>query len=136
MTEDPREPVEAVLQRLLRQGRLDPAAERLAVQGIERVREFLGGPRPGGSSSSPRPDAKGASTGRRPVVPSAAEPVGEEDAAPAEDADTDAGRSRTMRHVVPLADGARAEVVVPEHLTRADAERIARVLAALALDEE
>jgi hypothetical protein len=113
------DPIDDVLQRLLRSGRFDPTAQRLASDGIDRVRSFLSG--------APAPETP-APTVPAPTVPepvSTAEPVG---------ADVP-GTRPFLTHVVPFADGTHAELRVPERLTRAEAERLATVLAALAVDE-
>ena len=115
------ESIDAVLRQLLRQGRLDPQAERLAAQGIDRLKTFLGGQSPaGGPSGGP---------GRGPV----AEEVAAEEVVV--EAVEEVPGTATLRHVVPLLDGSRAELVVPERLSRADADRIAAFLAVIAIDE-
>ncbi|MEZ0165766.1 hypothetical protein AB2L27_13475 [Kineococcus sp. LSe6-4] len=104
------ESLDAVLRGLLKQGRLDPTAERLAEQGIDRLRSFLGsGPAPG----------------------TAATPEAEQ----VQDAEVVTTGREMLMHTIPLPDGTRVEVLVPERLTRAEAERIATVLGALAVDE-
>ncbi|WP_432484492.1 hypothetical protein [Kineococcus esterisolvens] len=113
--------IDAVLREVLRQGRLDPGAERLAAQGVDRLRTFLSGD---ASVNDERSGAAGAS------APVDADVVGE-DPAP-----RGASTRRTLRHTIPLRGGEQAEVLVPERLTRADARRIAAVLDALALDDE
>lgn len=107
------ESIDAVLRGLLKQGKLDPTAERLAEQGIDRLRSFLGST-PGAGTSS---DTSGPA---------------EQDVQDAEV--VTAGREMLM-HTIPLPDGTRVEVLVPERLTRAEADRIAGVLHALAVDE-
>ncbi|WP_369053380.1 hypothetical protein [Kineococcus terrestris] len=121
-------PLEQVLQQLLRQGRLDPAAERVAAQGIERLKAFLGG-------AGARPEAA------EPVEDSVDEPVRpRRTGADAGTVDAEVvgvvPAAGVLRHTVPLLRGGYAEVVVPERLTRADADRIAAVLAALAVDDD
>ncbi|WP_432542269.1 hypothetical protein [Kineococcus sp. SYSU DK002] len=107
------ESLDSVLRGLLRQGRIDPQAERLAAQGIDRLKAFLGTtPAPGAGRGAGVPDGGD--------VPEA-EVVAE-------------GRAMLM-HTVPLPDGTRVEVLVPERLTRAEADRIAGVLTALAVEE-
>jgi hypothetical protein len=103
------ESIDAVLRGLLKQGRLDPGAERLAEQGIDRLKAFLG--------STP-----GARTTTETEVPEDIEVV------------VTGGREMLM-HTIPLPDGTRVEVLVPERLTRAEADRVAGVLTALAVDE-
>lgn len=108
------ESVDSVLRGLLRQGRLDAQTERLAEQGIDRLKAFLGT----GSSSSahaaaPASDATGAA-----VVAGAAD-----------------GAREMLMHTVPLQDGTRVEVLVPARLTRAEADRISGVLTALSVEE-
>ena len=104
------DPIDDVLQRLLRTGRIDPTAQRLASDGIDRVRSFLSG--------SPAPEQ---GTGK---------------AAPAATPAAEGPAPRPfLTHVVPLADGGHAELRVPERLTHAEAERLAGVLAALAVDD-
>jgi len=114
------DPIDDVLQRLLRSGRFDPTAQRLASDGIDRVRSFLSG--------APAPEAP-APTVPAPTVPEATVP------APAVPEPVAAGTRPFLTHVVPFADGTHAELRVPERLTRAEAERLATVLAALAVDE-
>lgn len=105
------ESLDSVLRGLLRQGRIDPQAERLAAQGIDRLKAFLG--------TTP--------------APAAARAEGVQGAGVVADGGTD-GRAMLM-HTVPLPDGTRVEVLVPERLTRAEADRIAGVLTALAVEE-
>ncbi|WP_432513510.1 hypothetical protein [Kineococcus sp. SYSU DK001] len=101
------ESLDSVLRGLLRQGRIDPQAERLAAQGIDRLKAFLGTtPAPGGASTEEVQEAEVVAEGRA-----------------------------MLMHTVPLADGTRVEVLVPERLTRAEADRIAGVLTALAVEE-
>ncbi|PRY17070.1 hypothetical protein [Kineococcus rhizosphaerae] len=112
------ESVDSVLRKLLAQGRLDPQAERLAEQGIDRLRSFFG-----------------AATGPA-QAPEEAEVADVEvaDVEVAEASEVPGGRSMLM-HTIPLADGTRVEVLVPERLTRAEADRVAGVLGALAVEE-
>ncbi|WP_432561191.1 hypothetical protein [Kineococcus sp. SYSU DK003] len=105
------ESIDSVLRGLLKQGRLDPQAERLAEQGIGRLRAFLG--------SSPAPET---------------EQVQDAEVVGADPAPSSSGREMLM-HTIPLADGTRVEVLVPERLTRAEADRVAGVLAALSVPE-
>ncbi|WP_432537680.1 hypothetical protein [Kineococcus arenarius] len=119
--------IDAVLREVLRQGRLDPGAERLAAQGVERLRTFLTGD---ASVNTPTGEAAG---GDGAAVD--AEVVEDVPADAAVVVDPAAGAG-LLRHTIPLRDGGRAEVAVPERLTRADARRIAAVLDALALDDE
>ncbi|MEZ0491926.1 hypothetical protein AB2L28_06710 [Kineococcus sp. TBRC 1896] len=108
------ESIDAVLRGLLKQGGLDPTAERLAEQGIDRLRSFLGsGPAPGTTAT---PDA---GAGRGDV----------------QDAEVVTTGREMLMHTIPLPDGTRVEVLVPERLTRAEAERVAAVLSALAVEE-
>lgn len=107
------ESLDSVLRGLLRQGRLDPQAERFAAQGIDRLKAFLGS----------TPDAA-TTTARGPA----------EDAATVDAEVVGTGRAMLV-HTVPLPDGTRVEVLVPERLTRAEADRIAGVLTALAVEE-
>jgi len=116
------DPIDDVLQRLLRSGRFDPTAQRLASDGIDRVRSFLSG--------APAPEPPVPST-PAPTVP---EPTTPEPPTP-EPVTTGGGIRPFLTHVVPFADGTHAELRVPERLTRAEAERLATVLAALAVDE-
>jgi hypothetical protein len=109
------ESLDAVLRGLLKQGRLDPQAERFAAQGIDRLKAFLG--------TTPDPAT---------TTTSSTAAATTEDAVDAEVVET--GRAMIM-HTIPLRDGTRVEVLVPERLTRADAERIAGVLTALAVEE-
>ncbi|MGI4896317.1 MAG: hypothetical protein ACRYF3_14510 [Janthinobacterium lividum] len=111
------ESIDAVLRQLLRQGRLDPPVERLASQGIDRLKTFLAGE----------------------PAPAPAEPVVEEAEIVQvevvhEEAEVRTGPA-TLRHVIPLPDGSRAEVLVPERLSRADADRIAAFLSVLVIEE-
>ena len=108
------DPIDDVLQRLLRSGRFDPTAQRLASDGIDRVRSFLSG------APAPEPPVP---TVPEPTTPDPVTTVGATDARP------------FLTHVVPFADGTHAELRVPERLTRAEAERLATVLSALAVDE-
>jgi len=101
------ESIDSVLRGLLRQGRLDPQAERLAEQGIDRLRTFLGS----GAQSEPAETAE----------------VVEE---------VSAGGREMLMHTIPLTDGTRVEVLVPAELTRAEADRIAGVLGALAVPDQ
>ena len=125
--------LDAVLREVLRGGRLDPGAERLAAQGVERLRTFLAGD----PSVNLGKGAAGTAAG-------ADERLGEQvgDAVDAEvvedegDGAVAADAPRILRHAIPLRGGRLAEVLVPEGLTTADARRIAAVLEALALDEE
>jgi hypothetical protein len=105
------ESIDSVLRGLLKQGRLDPQAERFAEQGIDRLKAFLG--------STPRPGDE-ATDGQVP-----------------DDAEVSAGPGGRgmLMHTIPLADGTRVEVLVPERLTRAEADRVAGVLHALAVEE-
>ncbi|WP_380174457.1 hypothetical protein ACFEMC_05845 [Kineococcus sp. DHX-1] len=103
------ESIDAVLRGLLKQGKLDPTAERLAEQGIDRLRSFLGSTPGAGTSTDAAPDVQDVEV-------------------------VTAGREMLM-HTIPLPDGTRVEVLVPERLTHAEAERIAAVLNALAVDE-
>lgn len=103
------ESIDSVLRGLLKQGRLDPGAERLAEQGIDRLKAFLG--------STP-----GARRTVAAEVPEEAEVVA-------------TGGREMLMHTIPLPDGTRVEVLVPERLTRAEADRVAGVLTALAVDE-
>lgn len=112
----PGESVDSVLRKLLAQGRLDPQAERLAEQGIERLRSFLGGT-----------PVREPETGTE-----EAEVVADVEVAEASEAPR--GRAMLM-HTIPLPDGTRVEVLVPERLTRAEADRVAGVLTALAVEE-
>lgn len=125
--------IDAVLRELLKQGRLDAGgAEKLATQGMDRLRTFLAG------------DPTAAPTTTTPGSAPAAEVV--EDDVPAGIAETGTGTDGLeeaevvadgfLEHTVPLRGGRYAHVVVPEGFTRADADRIAGVLAALALDPE
>ena len=109
------ESLDSVLRGLLKQGRLDPGAERLAEQGIDRLKAFLGST-PGARTTTPD-------------VPAT------RDAQVEEDAEVVVGGRQMLMHTVPLSDGTRVEVLVPERLTRSEADRIAGVLAALAVDE-
>ncbi|WP_432507045.1 hypothetical protein [Kineococcus arenarius] len=118
--------IDAVLREVLRQGRLDPGAERLAAQGVERLRTFLTG------DASVNAPTGGAAGGDGAAVDAE---VVEDVPADAAVVDPAAGAG-LLRHTIPLRDGGRAEVAVPEGLTRADARRIAAVLDALALDDE
>lgn len=113
------DPIDDVLQRLLRTGRFDPTAQRLASDGIDRVRSFLSG---------------AAATEPAPATPSTPEPVTPEPVTP-EPVSAEPASRPFLTHVVPLADGGSAELRVPERLTRAEAERLATVLAALAVDD-
>ncbi len=120
--------IDAVLREVLRQGRLDPGAERLAAQGVERLRSFLSGdPSADGGAAPGGPGAPGAPAGG---VPLEAEVV--EDAAVA----APGAAAERLRHTVPLRGGRQAELLLPADLTGADARRIAAVLDALALDDE
>ncbi|NAZ87528.1 hypothetical protein [Kineococcus indalonis] len=122
--------LDAVLREVLRGGRLDPGAERLAAQGVERLRTFLAGdPSVNLGKGAPGP-AGGAGERLGEQVGDAVDAEVVEEEAPAAEA------GRTLRHAIPLRGGRLAEVLVPEHLTAADARRIAAVLEALALDEE
>lgn len=105
------ESIDAVLRGLLKQGRLDPTAERLAEQGIDRLRSFLGST-PGAGTSADSPDVQDV-----------------------QDAEVVTAGREMLMHTIPLPDGTRVEVLVPERLTRAEADRIAAVLSALAVDE-
>jgi hypothetical protein len=105
------DPIDSVLRGLLRQGRLDPQAERFAAQGIDKLKAFLGST-PGAATTTAAAAA--------------------EETVEAEVVET--GRAMIM-HTIPLPDGTRVEVLVPERLTRADADRIAGVLTALAVEE-
>ena len=110
------ESIDSVLRGLLRQGRLDPQAERFAAQGIDRLKAFLG-TTPGASTST----------------------AGDASVDATVDAEVEAevvatGREMLM-HTIPLPDGTRVEVLVPERLTRAEADRVAAVLSALAVEE-
>ncbi|MCI2239989.1 hypothetical protein MO973_36460 [Paenibacillus sp. TRM 82003] len=119
--------IDAVLREVLRQGRLDPGAERLAAQGVDRLRTFLAG------------DASvNDGTGRAAAAEATAEAVDAEavDAEVVEEAGGVGAPEQRLRHVVPLRGGERVEVVVPERFTRADARRVAAVLEALALDDD
>ncbi|NAZ80719.1 hypothetical protein GTR02_02660 [Kineococcus sp. R8] len=115
------DPIDDVLQRLLRTGRFDPTAQRLASDGIDRVRSFLSG------AAATDPGRPGTTQTPEPPAPTVPEPVAATAAEPA-------GRA-FLTHVVPLADGTSAELRVPARLTRAEADRLAGVLAALAVDE-
>jgi hypothetical protein len=108
------ESIDAVLRGLLKQGKLDPTAERLAEQGIDRLRSFLGST-PGAGTSADAP--------------------GVQDVPDVQDAEVVTGGREMLMHTIPLPDGTRVEVLVPERLTRAEADRIAGVLHALAVDE-
>ena len=110
------ESIDSVLRGLLRQGRLDPQAERFAAQGIDRLKAFLG-TTPGASTST----AGDASVDATVDAEVEAEVVA-------------SGREMLM-HTIPLPDGTRVEVLVPERLTRAEADRVAAVLSALAVEE-
>lgn len=112
MDENKGESIDAVLRGLLRQGRLDPQAERFAAQGIDRLKAFLGATPD--VAADPPVDATVEATVEAEVVAS--------------------GREMLM-HTIPLPDGTRVEVLVPERLTRAEADRIAGVLTALAVEE-
>ncbi|WP_337059370.1 hypothetical protein [Kineococcus sp. G2] len=113
--------IDAVLREVLRQGRLDPGAERLAAQGVDRLRTFLAGDASVNGAAGQATAAAGADDG----------------AVDAEVVEEDAGApAQRLRHVVPLRGGERVEVVVPERFSRADARRVAAVLEALALDDE
>jgi hypothetical protein len=103
------EAIDSVLRGLLKQGRLDPQAERLAAQGIDRLKAFLGTTPDASTTTAQEPDAV--------------------------DAEVVASGREMLMHTVPLADGTRVEVLVPAGLTRAEADRIAGVLSALAVDE-
>ncbi|GAA0302912.1 hypothetical protein [Kineococcus aurantiacus] len=109
------ESVDSVLRKLLKQGRLDPQAERLAEQGIDRLRTFLGG------TSAPAPTPE--------------EVVDAEVEADAGAGSVVATGRGMLMHTIPLPDGTRVEVLVPERLTRAEAERVSAVLGALAVEE-
>lgn len=106
------ESIDSVLRGLLRQGRLDPQAERFAAQGIDRLKAFLG-TTPGASTSTAGDAAVDAEVEAEVVA---------------------SGREMLM-HTIPLPDGTRVEVLVPERLTRAEADRVAAVLSALAVEE-
>lgn len=108
------ESVDSVLRGLLKQGRLDPQAERLAEQGIDRLKAFLGT----GSASSAPAGAEVPDEAEAEIVASPREP----------------GREMLM-HTVPLDDGTRVEVLVPVRLTRREADRIAGVLTALSVED-
>ena len=128
--------IDAVLRQLLgqglRTGRIDPQAERLAAQGIDRLKAFLGSTPAGGT----RTGAQQATA--EDVVDAVAEDAVVEDAVVEGGADVldgvAAGRP-LLAHAIPLADGTHGQVSVPERLTAADVERIARVLAALVVEE-
>ena len=130
--------IDAVLRQLLgqglRTGRIDPQAERLAAQGIDRLKAFLGSTPAGGTRTGGQQEAA------EEVVDAVAEdavaggPVAE-DAVSVDVLDVVAAGRPLLRHTIPLADGTRVEVSVPERLTAADVERIARVLAALVVEE-
>lgn len=106
------ESIDAVLRGLLKQGKLDPTAERLAEQGIDRLRSFLGSTPGAGTSTDAAPDVQDV-----------------------QDAEVVTAGREMLMHTIPLPDGTRVEVLVPERLTHAEAERIAAVLNALAVDE-
>lgn len=117
--------IDAVLRELLKQGRIDPAgAEKLASQGIDRLRTFLSGD----TAATPTTTSPTATVQDGPLPVQV--PAGE-------DAQDGAGDEPDafLEHTVPLRGGRFAHVVVPEHFTRADADRVAGVLAALALDD-
>lgn len=116
------DPIDDVLQRLLRPGRFDPTAQRLASDGIDRVRSFLSG----AAAPEKAPAA--------PTTPAPTTPAPAATSAPGPAVAEPTGRT-FLTHVVPLADGGTAELRVPERLTRAEADRLAGVLAALAVDE-
>ncbi|GAB3470808.1 hypothetical protein AB1207_22795 [Kineococcus endophyticus] len=111
------ESIDAVLRGLLKQGRLDPTAERLAEQGIDRLRSFLGST-PGAGTSADTPAASDV-----------------QDVQDVQDAEVVTAGREMLMHTIPLPDGTRVEVLVPERLTHAEADRIAAVLSALAVDE-
>ncbi|NAZ75795.1 hypothetical protein GTQ99_10270 [Kineococcus sp. T13] len=125
--------IDAVLRQLLgqglRTGRIDPQAERLAAQGIDRLKAFLGSTPAGGTRTG------GQQGTAEDVVDAVAEDAVVEDAAGADVLDEVTAGRPLLRHTIPLADGTRVEVSVPERLTAADVERIARVLAALVVEE-
>ncbi|MFB9378412.1 hypothetical protein ACFFKU_07825 [Kineococcus gynurae] len=120
MTQDNRESLDALLRSLLAQGRMSTDAERLARDGVDRLRAFL---------------RDGSAAGRE-------DPAGS--AVPAEDEAADAeivhiaveDVETTQVHTVPLAGGRTATLELPTRFGSADADRVAAVLTALALDEE
>ncbi|WP_432522035.1 hypothetical protein [Kineococcus sp. SYSU DK006] len=130
--------IDAVLRQLLgqglRTGRIDPQAERLAAQGIDKLKAFLGST-PAGGTRTGGPQVPAEDVVDAVAEDAVAEDVVAGDAVSADVLDVVAAGRPLLRHTIPLADGTRVEVSVPERLTAADVERIARVLAALVVEE-
>ena len=128
--------IDAVLRELFKQSRLDAGgAEKLAGQGIDRLRTFLAGDQAAAPTTT-----TGTTTGTTTTGSTTTDGTGPVEAGivqePAVLAEAEVVPERSLEHTVPLRGGRSARVVVPEGFTRADADRIAGVLAALALDPE
>ncbi|GAB7190092.1 hypothetical protein NUM3379_07980 [Kineococcus sp. NUM-3379] len=135
-TEDDRaaSALDDLLQRAVKQGYLDPMAGRAARSGVDRLRGFLAN---AGGEGWPGPKEDTAATGAgAQAAPTIAAEDPEAETVAGAAADVEAGAPGTTRIPVALRGGRRAELFLPERFDRLDAERIASVLHALALDDD
>ena len=126
-----------LLQRAVKQGYLDPMAGRAARSGVERLRTFLGNAAAEGRSTPGEEavtDAEVVEEVAPPVPPVPPVPPGSAPAGVPADPGA-AVPAGTTRIPVALRGGRRAELLLPERFDAGDAERIASVVHALALDD-